>query len=858
MYLKAGLISVFFVVFFYGFPCFSQDKNNHGLYFNSYPQQKEKRTSLELSDQSSFTTRRYFRIEFDLSFWGNKQFGYVFRMFDKNKHNIDLVFIPIEQTIPLLRVVVNGNPTSLVYQLKGNEVIRNNWMKVGVTLDMEKSEILFKIGNTGQKEKISEISQFKKFDIVFGALNSGNLATTDVPEMAIRNIKIYDNKRVIHSWLLNESGGNRAADLFGSYTARVVNPTWLINKHYTWKYLGSQTLNQSYGIVYDSVSNNIILAGKNKIISFNTLTSEFSENIIDGACNDTSIPFSYFYSHKMKSIIAFDFAKKNITAYNEFDNKWTPIGKHTIPSRFNNATFYYTDSDTSLISVGGYQKFRYFNNIVEFNFRDKSWTDINYSGDKLISRYLTSITETDKPGEFIFFGGYGNESGEQELGPKCLFDAYLFNKNKHTLKKLFDIENKPEDFLPLSSFMLKSSKTELYVLGLLPFMNDTYLKLYRISLQSPSVSISSSSIHLSFDELKTKASLFYSPKTRELFAVVKSPDSENKSQFQFYSLSFPPVSKSFVTVSYNATLGDQGSLPQYLLYIIAAIGLLLLPALIFLLKKLLFSKGVVENVPGKHGEFQFDGNRADKKVLSFKLPVQNAVYILGEFKIFDQQGVEISEKISNKLKQLFLSLILFGTDEKGISNEKLTSIHWKYYSQKSARNNRNVNIKKLRDIFSGISGIKIESVLNHWILTIEKNVFCDYFYILHKIKQNYHPENLDELKTFEEILNPAPFEYAGDLTWVDSLRSYFISSLSEYLMQMVNTYRNTETHDGVIKACNIILNFDPLNEEVLRIKIETLIGIKKINQAYNEYHAFSKEYEKMYGTKNPVQIKFPH
>src|SRR5674476_1545259 len=91
----------------------------------------------------------------------------------------------------------------------------------------------------------------------------------------------------------------------------------------------------------------------------------------------------------------------------------------------------------------------------------------------------------------------------------------------------------------------------LYVLGFPPFLNGTYLKLFRISLENAGYSVVSDTIHFYFDEERSKASLFFFRKTQEYFAVIKTQAGRDSANYKNFSLNYPPVNRSFMSFKFK-------------------------------------------------------------------------------------------------------------------------------------------------------------------------------------------------------------------------------------------------------------------------------------------------------------------
>ena len=75
----------------------------------------------------------------------------------------------------------------------------------------------------------------------------------------------------------------------------------------------------------------------------------------------------------------------------------------------------------------------------------------------------------------------------------------------------------------------------------------------------------------------------------------------------------------------------------------------------------------------------------------------NAVYLFGDFQVFDTKGNEIAYRFGPKIKQMFVLVLLHSHDgQEGISTNKLSAQLWPEKTTTSAKNIRNVTIVTLR------------------------------------------------------------------------------------------------------------------------------------------------------------------
>jgi len=837
---------------------FSQNLLHSGLLFTAAPNPKEERTSLDLTSNSLITARNKFTLEFDFSIWSRDQFGYIFRIFDREHHNIDLVYIPESSTLAVLKLVVNGLPTMINIPLVEKELIRNNWLHLILFFDLKQGKVHVKLGDMVLDDNQVALTGFRKLNICFGANRSIYYPSADVPRMAIRNIRFGDyNNKTTHNWLLNESEGEKASDLASNLTAHTSNPNWLINNHFYWNKKDELRMETSSGIAFDTVQNRILFIGKHKIVSYDIVTSEITVQKVNNSKPSGLKSESFYYSYPEQKIYSLSTVPNEVEVYDESKNEWAKASAVPNVSQSVNSTFFLNDQTSVIYSLGGYHNYRYNDFLMRYNFQDKSWRQVLFSGDRLMPRSYAAIAKTNKPGEYLVFGGYGNASGQQELGPQCLYDLYLLNTNDSILEKKWNIENVSENFIPMGSTTVSEQTPALYVLGFPPFLNGTYLKLYRISLEKPEYSAVGDTMRFYFDEERSKASLSFFSKTREFFAVIKSPSGIDSTTYKIFTLNYPPVNRSMLSITFKTVLSNPGNWITKVFWMVAAFSIVFIYLLILLLRQLHMAEEsmeddnqlntlVNEKVPVR------PENHDKKKV---ELPRRNAIYLFGEFRVYNAEGVEISARFSTKIKQLFLSILLLGNDEKGITNEKLNSIHWTYHSPESAKNNRNVNVKKLRDLLASLKGLQIVHTDGSWTMKIGNEVFCDYQFLLKKMKGNFQPLTREEFEKILLILDQGIFVADERTPWLDPFNSHFLSSLLDYLFLLTDSFEKDKNPEAIYRIADLILKSDPLNEEAFKLKIDALIKLKNHNQAFFDYTYFTKGYEKMYGIQFPLSFK---
>ena len=79
----------------------------------------------------------------------------------------------------------------------------------------------------------------------------------------------------------------------------------------------------------------------------------------------------------------------------------------------------------------------------------------------------------------------------------------------------------------------------------------------------------------------------------------------------------------------------------------------------------------------------------------------NSILFFGGFQVINKHGDDITKKFTPLLKELFLLIFLYSIKDKGISVPRLTELLWFSMDAKTAKNNRAVNIAKLKTSLAG-------------------------------------------------------------------------------------------------------------------------------------------------------------
>lgn len=831
MFIKKIFLYVFMSLFC-SISAFSEDVAK-GIFFHSSAEPVNNRTSLSIFDEKLQKFEDTFSISFDLSIYGIKQFGYILRVINDGNQEIDFVFVNFRGEDDLyLDFHSPITHSSVSIPLNKYDLYQGHWLPVKITFDLQsdKAEVLF--NNTSYTCSSIGLKNPSKLKFVYG-LHGLNL---DVPQMAIRNIRITGNNIDI-SIPLNESDGRDIHDINGKKLGHTKNPKWLINCHHYWQKDFSFQANNIAGITYDPHSNRIFFfyndtistylpqfKRKNEVklndFSFKSFKSEAIYNPNDnitylyalGDTEDQSPTLAMINMEDYSVELKYPKLENELSHHNVF------IGKQ------NNSPFIF----------GGYGKYIYSNKIYEYNRASDEWGEVIFTGDEIHPRFLAASGQGFSDSHILIMGGFGNESGKYEHLARNFHDLYSLDLEKKEIKKIWEIkDNLFSGLVPCSNLVLNSDKTHFYTLCYAHHQPVSTIQLYKFSVSDGSYEIVSDSIPLVSENSNTSVYLFFSELMQEFYAVIEEYTDDTNSFIYLYSLLSPPVSEPEL-MSYK-----KSSAFSFLFFIIA----LFLLVIAFVLWRYLRAKSGKRNLISAKDYFPEPA-----------LQKANAIYVFGDFTVYDKKGIDISYRFSSKLKSLFALILFNSKDQSGVSTEMMTTEFWPDRDSISAKNARGVTIKRLRDILLEMEGITLVHQNSKWFFTFEPEFYCDFITCEKLLIQiNESEKNKDEyMHLLLHILKRGALFSSLQESWIDTFKREFENTTEKILREYIAELYKNRKYNQLIQFADLYFIIDPLDEEIMDLCLKSFQKIGKSDQALVLYNKFVSNYRDSMG-EDPKQ-----
>jgi two-component SAPR family response regulator len=776
--------------------CHSEESSG-GLLFTSSAEKVNKRTSLVIFGDKFQKFEKSFNLSFDLSIWDIKQFGYVFRVINEQKQEVDFVFVNF-YGVDKMYLDFHSPITHKSVQIPISEeaIMQKENLHLDVIFDLKEDKATIACKDSIYTCSPIGLSNPAFLQVAFG-LYGLNL---DVPQMLIKDIHIQGANAKPFYFPLNESEGDFATDETETLKAPVKNPEWIVNQHFYWQSNIKFELNGSVFITYDEPNNRILILNKDSILCY------------------------YPRDEKTESISALG-SNDSITAYLKIME-----GKTYLHSN----CFYSQKGD--LYQFGGYSNHTYSNTISKYNPEEKSWNTVEFTGDEISPRFYSAKGDGIAPDEKLIFGGFGNETGKQEHGGHNLYDLYVLNLEQKSITKLWDLQNHLEDvFIPCNNLILNKAKTHFYTLCYPHHISDTKMYLYCFDLNNGSYNIVSDSIHLISEDMNSSVYLFFNEVLNEFYAVTQEITDNNKTNISIYKLLSPPVLKTQLKGSLQKT--DRTILWLILLFVILSTA--------FIIQQLLTKKKKNKN---RQKQLSLQEEIYENKDRQTK----SAIYIFGNFTVYDNKGRDISYRFSMKLRSLFSLILIHTNNNSKISTEKLTLSLWPEKDANETKNIRGVTINRLRNILSDMDGITLVHQNSQWYFVFDRPFYCDYLEYQTLIDQLKHPQIKDD--SYEALMDKlVSIIREGDLflnlqeAWIDSFKSKEEEKLELLLWNHIFYLYENKQYSKVIAVAPAFFNIEPLNDEIVDICMKSYQKLRKKEQAQGFLARYKETYKMMMG-----------
>ncbi len=817
---------------------------SYGLGFGSHETVLEKRTSLDISPDDSICFSKNFELGFDINYLPNHNtyFGYILRIISNGNNNIDLIYHQKSHTFR----VTSGETFSDINFSIDSPRLYQEWNRIVLKFNLENQTLAFEVN--GKKAGNCNIPlNFRCFKFLWGANDYQKYKTRDIPPMQIKDIRIYENNVIKHYWPLNEVSGTTSNDSVTNLPAKIKNPNWIKPKYQNWELVKTFTLNGYGGIAFDPKTDKLYVSGSDSMAVFGINTEKEYVEWLPNKHENLRVGHQSIFDSSSGKLFDLFIDQKKVVPYDITNRHWEADFEPGKITEFWHANKFISYADSSLYVIGGYGQLHYKNMVQRYSFLTGTWDTVKVSGD-FSPRYMSALGK-DPQGKYVYIlGGYGSQSGDQMLDPHNYYDMFRFNIREKSFKKLFTLRPIVKQFTFANSLVIDPKTNNYY--GLI-FPNDSSssnLQLIKGSLTDSTFSLLGNTIPFLFHDIESFVDLYYSPISNKLITVVlnysRSDEPVKTTTVKIYSVNFVPVPNEIV----NEDKGTEGR--RYIFILLVSLSILALTGIYLFLKRRrymvklpIISKGIqdseLQTVNGLN-VFQNSGERE----------IHSSIYLFGQFQVFDKEGHDITGLFTPLLKELFLVVCINTIRQgRGITSEMLNERLWHDKSEKDAKNNRSVNIAKLKTILERVGHCAIHKESGAWqFQVLDDQIYIDFRNFSAIIQHNQVPRK-EDVRHLIEIIRRGSFLYLTEYDWLDSIKSEISNSVIDFCTNYIKRHDISHEPDFIIEITNCIFHFDHLNEEALTYQCKSLINLKRLTLANNIYLKYAKEYKDIYGAE---------
>ncbi len=815
-----------------------------GIKFNSKNVERNQRTSLFLNENNPIRLKTSFSISFDISFWDYTKFGPILRIQDSDANEFRIIYSPFkDQDTSLIELIEPFNNNSIALKIPKKNLIRNNWFNIKLAFDKSTNKIKAYLDNSFVGSIDYKAIKENQYRFVFGIKEIHNPNDYDVPGISVKNIIISENSETKYFWELNPFKKNPLTDKISNSKITAINPIWIYKEHLKWDkvadFIVSDISISHLGVAFDSINHRLFIDRTKDLLIYDLITGK--DSIIKYKSNSPAYWNDLFYDHDKQLLYSYFTGLGKVSVFELKKKEWLVKDTSTNHNghHFGSAKFSYPKAD-KLFLLGGYGWYKVKNDLLGYDFTKQEWTKVSLKKNEMSPRAWFTFGKGFRDGEYLIYGGFGNDSGNQEFGFKFYYDMFLLNMEDSTITKLKLPEQKFNYAMLYNDAYLDKEDSSFYFLSQIEQGKGISIFLNKLDLRTGKVM----SVGNKFWERSAGkwiySYLHYNKATNEFISVIF-----DSTKVELFSINYPPISETQKTYE-TVTKTDQN---HHLIIIISAAGVLSITALIIYFKKRKVKPNLTNRVNNDvNGDYNF-----------IIKPSPNSLKLFGGFYLYDREGNDIALTLSPKLKEIFLLILIrsMNNHHRGITSEELSSIIWPDASPESVKSNRGVAINKLRKVLSSVDGIDLEFSDKLWAVKLNNGASCDYAEYLKFCSNNKTEKNnlKDMVHTLINIVNGGEFLKGISYEWLDSVKfainNEVITSLKQYFDD-----EKTEISDEIrLKLCDIILAFDSVDIEAIKIKIKILSSQGKLHIAKNTYGLFIAEYKRIYDENCPLSFE---
>lgn len=804
---------------------------NNGLYFKSHLAPSTERTSLSLDEDKPFKVVNELAISFQM--WVRKaepDFGSILHLYTNTNQSIRFSFVAGGERMHYPALVFNEGMVTI-----DSPIEREKWVSVSLRMNMKNNAI--EVNYNGKDTTIMvPLQGTYSVKALFGHAND---YLADVAPINLKDVRVFQDATETRHWRLWKHNGDSCFDEKQDAVARAKSPYWLIDNHIVWKKIYNKQLPGRLDVAFNA-REALFYIVKPDIVEVLDENGALTETIkVLGGYPAMEFTDHLIYDTLSNRLASYSITQKRASFFSFDSQQWSLKERNKEEPNYYNHARTFNPADSSFYFFGGYGFYRYRNDLFRMNSVTGEMEKIDYEP-LLDPRYSSAITIVGD--ELYVLGGRGNKYGKQELTSNSYSELCTIDLKKRESRVIWRKNNMENSMIFTSTMYYEPSDSSFYVVSLKKGgvllrvdMNDSIWT----EVSRP---IQNNVIHQDCD-----FSLYSSPSHNKLFLVMDKILTDRTHDVSIYSINTPLISEADIIQN-----TAKSSTIAWVWYAGILVSLLIIAGCFFCYKlyrrkRLLLNKEL--NVVEKASEDKKEGEPVNASTQIFDR-THSSISLLGTFNVRDKNGNDITSNFTPRLKNLLVLLILYAEkNEVGITTKKVTDMLWADKDEISARNNRNVTLRKLRVLLEEVGDIEVMTDGGFLKIRWSEDVFCDYRTALHCIGLFQQNGDKDEtlLNQILEILLFGPLLPNTIVEWLDEFKDAYSSLSIDLLRDLLDIEYKRKNNEMVLRITDIIFLHDPLNEEALAARCSMLFAEGKKGIAKSVYDRFCKEYREALG-----------
>ncbi len=876
------------------------DANTYGFMLFSNDSPKRNISCLLLNQGEPIAIKDHLRLAFRLDTRKAPVFGRVVSLQANDGEVISLNFSYSDKTKAFLPgIELNNKVYSVAYPLYAAKPVSD--IPAEISLDREHGTVTVKFG---QKEKTVsyDFKQKSEVKIYFGN-TAAEQVRFDTAPVNVWDVQVDRNHKPLYFWELRNHRASETYDKIEQAVATGTNGRWLNDDHTKWKHVFRTKAGLRTQYAYNAKDNIFYIVDDKQITVFHPATGARETHQVKG---HRAMPRSkyLYYNNEDGNLYSYNLTSRRIIKFNFQSWSWdndeeTKDGpfyiNHSLSAAPGNMAY----------AFGGYGFYKFTNKLFRLDFNSGKIEELNYSPKITPRTEMASCVVGDK---LYVLGGYGNEEGKQELPVVVYKDLWEINLKTLKARQVYNATNMVD--IVFNANMYYSSDRHVFYVG------SSTKKLMAVNAEKADWQFITDTLPTLLRGSEPNYNTYINETAGKVYYVVNKDKSGENTELNIFTVDLPLTDGTSAENVPAEQADHYGSLLVRYLIWFASMAIIFGLAYRFYRRKKKTTaahlpatsipsaseataaeataaeadagKATPTAVESHEGSTNTSIDKmptatateasapaapapaastsaapapaatkpADEGKIEFTtpLPHRSAIYMLGNFQVWDRNGENITTKFTRRTRDLLIIMFLYSKRRQGnIEIRTLDELLWGNMAGDAARNNRSVYISKLRSLLDQVGDMELTNDKISYKLNLSADVFFDYGEALELMDEVDHSDDEDVARRLLQILLQGPLLPSMSIEWLDQFKGNFSSRVITLLNRSLIQAERDGKPGAALQIAQCIMTHDPFNEEAMFAQCR-ILKRQSLGMAKMVYDKFCQTYEQAMG--EPYGVPF--